>query len=257
MAKISGMGFNKEKCAFLVCALLLGGALFWYLTNQVRALEDKKPISNEERPQPISGMLLVMKNSPDEYVSGTRRSPFTPKKDTLVALPKPKPNPGTLPIPPPPPTTQPAEKEKPKTFNPLDKEAEVDFMGVVMLEGRSYALVRPKDGSSPRRVKEGDLLPDYKYTITKIERQAIYLKDDENNPYVLKDGRFTTADASSGGSSESKTPAPKSSDLLPRPAPAPAPAPNLGPAPHPAPAPDHGKAARDKHERPAKKDKAQ
>jgi hypothetical protein len=107
-----------------------------------------------------------------------------------------------------------------KPATPHDKELEVEYVGVVGLRGQTYGLLKGKDGSC-RRVREGDVIQGLNYTVTKVEKQAIYVQTEEGRVFVLRSTVFgDVAAAAPGGTS-----GPPSSFTNPNPPPGPAPAP--------------------------------
>jgi hypothetical protein len=228
--------FNKEKFVFLLVSAGFAGGLYLFLASAPVPLDPDKPISSQALPQALENVAEAAPRPEQEYVEGPgrdRKTPFAPAATFIAA--KPVDNPGNKPPPPPPP---PPSDTKPKdtkpTFDAKDLDVQVSFMGVVMMNGNTYALLRPKDGSSPRRVKVGDTISDFKYTVTKIEKQAIWMVDEEQRPFILKDNdEVALADSSS---SKPEKPAPKHE---PKPAPKPAPHVTLPtPVPQPLTPPD-------------------
>ena len=202
MSRIRGQGLNKEKLVFLLCSLLLALCAFGYLSDPREDLLVGRVLTAKGRPSEYQDIYSPVKENVNFFLDPPlrdRKSPFTPSTKFGVGGTQPvtKPNPGQ---PPPPPPSQedlkpPSSNSNPKTA--LEKNLEVAFMGVIMIGDKSYALLRSKDGSPPRRVKEGDTLEGLNYKIDKIEKQSIYLTDAEGTPYVLKDGRFAEAGTSS------------------------------------------------------------
>lgn len=200
----SNQGFNKEQLVFLVVSVIAAISAYWYLASGPIPLEVGRPIAAGEPPKPLSmkpppdpleekfyvmdGKLTnLMDPKTGQAVNRQRKTPFMPAAKFVERVVKPK-DPVNLTPPPPPPPEAPKEtKEDKRNFDPQDVVSEVEFMGVITLNGKTFGLVRPKDGSSPRRVKVGDKLPDYNYTVTRIEKQAIYVEDEEKRPFVLRD----------------------------------------------------------------------
>jgi Tfp pilus assembly protein PilP len=213
----STQGFNKEQLVFLAVSAIAALSTYWYLASGPVELEVGRPIAAGEAPKPLS-----MKPPPDpleekfyvmdgkitnlmdpktgQAVNRQRKTPFMAASAFKERVTKPK-DPVNLTPPPPPPPEAPKEtKEEKRDFGPQDVIAEIEFMGVITLNNKTYGLVRPKDGSSPKRVKVGDKLPDYNYTVTRIDKQAIHVEDEEKRPFVLRD----TDEIEGGDESEDK-----------------------------------------------------
>jgi len=217
MGRVQGaQGFNKEQLAFLVVAAIAALSVYFYLSSGPIELEPGKPIAIGEPPKPLNmkppadplqenyyvvdGQITrLMDPRTGQAVNRLRKTPFMPAAKFIERVKKDPP--AMLTPPPPPPPEAPKEPETKRDFGPKDLIAEVEFMGVVSLNGKTYGLVRPKDGSSPRRVKVGDKIPDYNYTVTRIEKQTIYVEDEDKNPFVLRD----TDEIEGGADSEKST----------------------------------------------------
>jgi len=199
-AKTQGM--NKEKLVFYLSLLMLGVSGFLFVRSWPGTLQVESPVTRKARPVMAEGRAftpyLEVALAPNEE----RKSPFMADQQWRQMNTKTKPD--ITKAPPPPPPAPPKAPEQPKVAKqPTEKDLEVGFMGIVNLNGVSYALLASKDGSPPRRVKEGETIEGLNYTITKIEKQAIHLTDADGRPYVLKDGRFS--DVAAGGSSSGAT----------------------------------------------------
>lgn len=220
MAFQKSQGMNKEKLVFyLSLVLLMVGGYLYFFGPRTKDLLDDSPITHKGKPEAYDVKGPTVRVAKLLASDRERKSPFTPDlnwKSSIVNN-KPPPNPNKAPPPPPPPPSQPKTTPKtPAAMTPTEKDLEVGFMGIVQLNGKSYALLSSKDGSAPRRVKEGDVLEGLNYTITKIDKQAIYISDAEGRPYILKDGRF---ESTSGGSGSSTSPGFTQPNKPPAPAP--------------------------------------
>ncbi|MBI3829101.1 MAG: hypothetical protein HY291_06275 [Planctomycetes bacterium] len=206
MPYYKSQGMNKEKLVFYLCfVLMMVSAFLFFFGPRTQSLRDDEPITSKARPEAYDAKGAPVRLALELAADRERKSPFTPDLTwkTNVANKKP-PNPGKAPPPPPPPPPppQPQAQPKPKSaMTPTEKDLEVGFMGVVQVGDQSYALLSSKDGSAPRRVKEGDVLDGLNYTITKIEKQSIFLTDGDGRPYILKDGRFDALADNTGPSS--------------------------------------------------------
>ncbi|MCW8129103.1 MAG: hypothetical protein KIS92_01850 [Planctomycetota bacterium] len=210
MAFQKTQGMNKEKLVFYLCLVLLmvSGYLFLF-GPRTKPLQDDDPITHKGKPEAFDVKAPSIRVAKALAADRERKSPFTPDlnwRTTVVNKPNPAPSKNVPPPPPPPPAQPKTTPKTPSAMTPTEKDLEVGFMGIVQLNGKSYALLSSKDGSPPRRVKEGDVLDGLNYTITKIDKQAIYISDAEGRPYILKDGRFEDiGGGSTGGSGPSFT----------------------------------------------------
>ena len=207
-------GFNKEKLVFLGASTAFAIGLYFFLSSSPIDLQVGSPLGTQSGPLALANINAARPLEENYYVvPGTvsrmldprtaqlvnreRKTPFAPKSDfTKRNLPPPiVAHVNAPPPPPPPPPTGTAEKadtgKKKKEYGPNDREAEVQYMGVVTINGETYGLLKPKDGTSPKRIKVGDKIPDYDYTVTKIEKNSVSLTDKDGRPYVLKDTRFS------------------------------------------------------------------
>jgi hypothetical protein len=217
MKRSDAKSFNKEKFVFLIATGVFCAALFLFLAYGPATLEPGKPMGTQQGPVALNNekFRTFQETSSQIKLDSQRKNPFAPAAGYNEAKPV-TPNPSILPVPAPPPPPPPAPvtpEPKKKNFDAEDAKAEVSFMGVVMMNGDTYGLLKPNDGSSPRRVKVGDTLPDLKYTVTRIEKQAIYVTDEEDRPFVISDGTFgdevAQADDSTPPKKAAHTPAPK------------------------------------------------
>lgn len=206
-------GFNKEKLVFLGASTAFAIGLYFFLSSSPVELVVGKPLGNQSGPQPLANVNAARPLEENFYVvPGTvsrmidprtallvnreRKTPFAPKSDfTKRNLPPPVvAHVNTAPPPPPPPPVTTIEKpeqgKRKKEYGPNDREAEVQYMGVVTINGETYGLLKPKDGTASKRIKVGDKIPDYDYTVTKIDKNSVSLTDKDGRPYVLKNPRF-------------------------------------------------------------------
>ncbi len=230
-------GFNKEKLIFLGASLFCAFGLYNFLATAPVQLEVGKPISAESEPAPMGNQTAarpyevafyiapgeitrLIDPRTNQLVRRDRKTPFAPKADfvsktrvagpALPGMPGGKETAGGIPPPPPPPPppgTETKEKKgakddgKPQkeVWRPEDRKAQVDYVGVVTMGGQSYGLLKSVDGGSPLRVKVGDKIAAYDYTVTRIDKQAIWVVDKDNLPFMIRDTRFTAdAGASTG-----------------------------------------------------------
>jgi len=203
-------GFNKEKLSFLLAAGIVSFALYSYFATAPIPLPPTDPITSISKPEnavlprvgePQPETFYVMDGNltrmldprTGQLVNRGRKTPFAPAAHFIELAQKRPKNEGSAAPAPPPPPQQKAEPVQEKAFVDQDPELEVDFMGVVMMKDGAYGLLRPKDGSTPLRVKVGDTLKEWDYKVTKIEKQAIWVADADGRPFVLKNSRFSDA----------------------------------------------------------------
>lgn len=229
MKRIPASGFNKEKLVFLGTSSVLALTLYHLLISAPVALEPTPPVSNVAPPGPldrekqdtrVANVLYYISGGVNPQmgvaVDRSRKNPFEPIDEfiqgPIAEGPKPPKGPKTVVAGPPPPPDNPVEPTEPgreKTFDPdAEKFAKVDFSGVMTMNGLTYGLLKSKDGQTIQ-VKEGDYLEDYKYTVAKIEKQAIWVSDEDNQMFVARDLTFDESGASGGEGDDEEKPAKK------------------------------------------------
>lgn len=220
MRRLPSTGFNKEKLIFLGVTALLGLSLYNMLISAPVTLMPPDPVSSLSGPGPldrekpdtrVADVLYYIDRGTNPMTGAVvmrdRKNPFEPIDDFQTAaapkVPQPKnggkPTAAVVDAEPPPAQEkpEPVKKEK-KSFGPTTKTAKVDFSGVMTMNGATYGLLKSKDGQTIQ-VKEGDYLEDFKYTVSKIEKQAIYVSDEDNQMFVARDTTFDEGGASGGG----------------------------------------------------------
>ena len=257
MKRQTSYGFNKEKLVLLGTALLLSWSAYNFFASTPVPLEVTTPVTPLPVPAPLTPDKIDtrMANVEGYIRSGSatitnadgtmsqvafnrdRKNPFEPIDDFVVAPQDPKlltkgpANPAIIPPPPPavvapPPPPEPIAKKDevdPNKFGPKDAEAQVKFEAVARMNGITYALLKDKDDKT-MQVKVGDYLEEFKYTVTKIEKQAIWVTDDKDRVFVARDLSFTD-DGSGGDTGEEEKPVkkkPLAKEAKPTPAAAPA-----------------------------------
>jgi hypothetical protein len=230
-------GFNKEKFAFLVASFVFAWGTYEFLSTGPVALTVGNPITSQPGPglprnqnadQPAAENFYVVTGSKtrmidpmtQQLVNRDRKSPFT-RADWVSAAPAvakgPPKNIPPPPPPPPPPVDLMAGKEKNgKNFKGEDAQAEVEFVGVMIMSGQTYGMIKPIDGGPPAKVKVGDKIPDYNYTVTKIDKQVIWIEDENKRPFLLKDNQFIPADASRSRKGDDELDADMDPDMAPK-----------------------------------------
>lgn len=231
----SNQGFNKEKLAFLATALLCALGTYWFLSSGPVMLDVGEPIASQPPPAPVrnasaenplpenffvvdGALTRLLDPRTASVVNRERKTPFAPArgwKDNANTAAKVAVGPPPAPPPPPPPAPPAApkiEKAERKSWDAADIQSEVAFMGVVTAKGERYGLLKPKDDSAPVRVKVGDVLPQYKYTVTKIESQAIHVENEDKHVFVIRDQRFADEATVSTSSTRKKADAEEADD---------------------------------------------
>ncbi len=220
--------FNKEKMIFLISSVVVAAGVYLFLTSGPVPLEPGAPVSYQmARPEALVMSEIAAREDEDFYVvdgkvtkmtdkrtkqlvNRDRKSPFEPFSTFATRTPvKPVAVANNTPPPPPPPPAAPEKPKDPKKeFTGSTAEAEVEFMGVMtMASGETFGLLKPKDGSPTIRVKMGSEIEagGTKYTVTALEKQAIWVTDGDQRPFILKDSTFDGSEETSSESSESKT----------------------------------------------------
>jgi len=224
MRDIATGSFNKEKLIFLAGSAVVAVGLYLFITTGPIPLEATPPIAyGQAKPAPLVVPPPPERREEDWYVvdgkvsklldkrtnalvNRERISPFEPFKTAALAVgPKVAAPKSVVPPPPVAVVAPPEEKEEKPTWDPKTAKAKVEFMGVMTMDdGETFGLLKPSEGEgSPMRVKKGSKIEvdGEKYTVTDIEPQAIWVTDDEDRPYMLKDMMFEqTADADSDAS---------------------------------------------------------
>jgi hypothetical protein len=218
MRRINTGSLNKEKLVFLVSSLGVSVGLYFFLTSGPIPLVLSAASTREPGPEPFKDVELSQHKDVNLLVDGDRISPFEPYGRELQKLQQPKPAPVAVNNAPPPPPPPPADAPKtPKAFDQEDPVSELDYMGVTFVNGESRALLKPKNGDAPVLVALGEEVPHFKYTVQKIEPQAVWISDGDNRPFLLKDASYSEdgsgsdSSSSSSSSSSSKTKDSKSS----------------------------------------------
>ena len=229
--------FNKEKMIFMISSVVVAAGVYLFLTSGPVPLEPGAPVSYKDaRPEPLVISEIAAREEEDFYVvdgkvskivdkrtkqlvNRDRKSPFEPYSTFAASKPvKPAVVANNPPPPPPPPPVAPEKPKDPKKeFTGSTAEAEVEFMGVMtMANGDTFGLLKPKDGSPTMRVKLGQEIEagGTKYTVTALEKQAIWVTDGDERPFILKDSTFdgseeTSSDSGGDSKSSKKDPAPK------------------------------------------------
>ena len=203
MPKPRNQGFNKEKIIFSLSLAILAGSVYWYWSTSPDELQAGIPLSATEKPGTVNEIQTSPLEPLENILAKDRMSPFTPKhymtdapRATLVKV-----------LPPPAEPPPQIRKPKPKALDASDKELEVSYMGIIKAGDQSYALIKSKDGTSTFRVKEGDTMTvgESKYTVAKIDSQAVQLTDADGQPWTLKDGLFDPANSISANPGSGST----------------------------------------------------
>lgn len=210
MKRLSSTGLNKEKLIFLGAAALLGISVYSLFASAplllapapaVSTLSAPAPLETEKADSRIAEILYYIEGGVNAQartaVVRDRNNPFAPVGRGVVIVCGPKSEgagPGVfkngIDVPPQPPNKTSTSLRRSKESPHLEpKVAGVDFSGVVTMNNVTYGLLKSKSGQTIQ-VREGDYLDDYKYTVARIEKQAILFSDSENEMYVARDRSF-------------------------------------------------------------------
>ncbi|HLX63608.1 MAG TPA: hypothetical protein VKX17_20225 [Planctomycetota bacterium] len=201
---------NKEKLVFSGVAFLLAGCFYYLMTSRPAGLKPGTMISPLSPPAPVAAEKPANRIA---SVAGLlnaagRANPFQPviKKTDIAQPEKPDipggghvswPNPNPVPIPPPQPGG--GGPNPPPGHNPSEihdpPPAAVAFSAFMTMDGQTYGHVKTKDGRTIQ-VQVGDYLDQFKYTITKIEKQAIWVTDERERVFVARDMTFADGSTS-------------------------------------------------------------
>lgn len=179
---------NKEKLLFLVFALIFSVGLYRVLSNAPLPLEPGNPLTEKSGPEEIRVAAANPTLAERDYLRGTRNSLLKPKVP-LVTLPKLPPS-GGIPFPPPEEKSLTSGDDAVAVKKLMDpKSLDLEYMGIVIADGKSCALLRSKTSGVTQRVQSGDKIPGANVSVTKIEPWAVWLSDGQGVG-VLKNERF-------------------------------------------------------------------
>ena len=220
--------FNKEKFIFLGLAAIAAVCVYNFLASRPVPLEVGIPVSPlpipaplaPEKPDPRKGdVAYYIQSGRDENgvaINRERNDPFAPiyvptAAEVAAALIPVKQIPLVPAVPPPAPIDAPApekvardnERENAKKFALNEYKAKVDFSAVMALGGVTYGLLKD-DAGNTMQVKVGDYLEDFKYTVAKIDKQAIWVTDENDRMYVARDLSFADNGTKSDGGDDEK-----------------------------------------------------
>ena len=206
--------FNKEQFVFMLSSAAFAAGLYFYLTSGPVALTVGEPISAQPAPP-------VLENIPDkpldnidfyvvdgritrlidphtgDLVDRSRKTPFAP----IAGEPNARPiitvtgggdatgggdSPAMVVV---------NDPKKVKTWTVENVKSKVKFMGVVIMKGQTVALLKPEDDSEVKKANVGDKIDEYGYTVTRIEKQTIWITDADNRPFILKDTALLAGEA--------------------------------------------------------------
>lgn len=215
--------FNKEKLIFLGVTVLLAICVYKAFASRPVRLELSTPVTPLPVPAPLapevpdtrqgdvtyylqSGMysgLAVNRERNDPFAPIYIQSELVPTSTAIGPIPKISPKIEPVPIAPPEPTVVEKEKQDPNKFDGTDRHAKVDFSAVISMNGTVYGLLKDKDGKTIQ-VKVGDYLDDFKYTVTKIDKQAIWVTDENDHMFVARDQSYAVNGAAGGDADDEK-----------------------------------------------------
>jgi hypothetical protein len=191
--------FNKEKAACLASLLLLAVSGYYLFRTAPAELVVDRPITTQGAP-PVYAEPADTGVPSTVALANERKSPFTPSqyKEGVGFRPVVGTGPVVTPVPPPPAPVQPKPPQQaaqtPKPSAPEVKEPPVEYVGVVNLRGQTYGLLKLEDGSM-RRVKAGDVLEDLNCSVTRIDKVAILVQNEEGQVFIRKNDRLSTGSA--------------------------------------------------------------
>jgi len=176
---------NKEKLLFLVFALVFGVGLYRLLSSAPLPLEPGKPMTEKSVPEELHVAAVSPTLAERDYLRGSR-NPMLKPKPPPVALQKLQ----SIDIPSPP--SQPNEPGDgvaivKRILDPASLDLE--YMGIVIADGKSCALLRSKKSSITQRVLPGQSVAGTNVSVTKIEPWGVWLSDGQGVG-VLKNERF-------------------------------------------------------------------
>jgi hypothetical protein len=225
--QVSGT-FNKEKFIFLGIAAVAAVCVYNFLASRPVPLEVGIPVSPlpipaplaAEKPDPrkgdVSFYLVTAQYSDGVAINRDRNDPFapiyvpTPAEQAAALTTVVKQFPAVPIILPPKPIEAPnpeeeekRKREEAKKFALKEFKAKVDFSAVIAMGGVTYGLLKD-DAGNTMQVKVGDYLEDFKYTVSKIDKQAIWVTDENDRLYVARDLSFADNAASTSDGEDEK-----------------------------------------------------
>src|ERR1043165_2543477 len=200
MKPIAATQFNKEKLLFVGAAALLSLSFYYLLTSHPAKLEAGSRVTTLPEPAAATpGKPATLLPDIDRMLSTRdRNNPFQPIPQLITIITKPVPVPRPRPgggdvvvvIPEGPidnTNSGKVPKPSPRASGETPK-AQVDFSAVVTMNGQTYGLI--KTHGRTLQIQLGDYIDEYKYTVTKIEKQAIWVTDEKGDLFVARDLTF-------------------------------------------------------------------
>ncbi len=184
---------NKEKSIFILLALIFSAGVYLFFASQPAALQSGQPLGSIASPAGVRIAAISDTGMERDYLRGKRNNPFNdPYRNRLPEPPEEpgiKKNDPKIPPPPPYPTQVVEGGSHKELFDPRDAGRE--YIGVVLVDGKSCALLRTRDNSAPQRLLLGEKISGLDISVTKIELQGVWLSDGTSTS-VLRNERFAT-----------------------------------------------------------------
>jgi hypothetical protein len=193
MKRIQPQVLNKEKLIFLLLTLVCGAAVYRFVATRPVAIKPGLPLASLSGP----GAVDIWEAGPELAENDAVRGPRNPMRKPPAPLMPKLPDIETLkqsagPMGPPP-----GSGEGPKS-SPTDvreamkaKTSGIEYIGVVLADGKSCALLRTKDNVAGIRVMPGEKIAGTKLSVEKVEPWAVWLSDGQSI-CVLKNERFSS-----------------------------------------------------------------
>ena len=185
---------NKEKVLFVLFALIFSAALYRVIASAPLPLESGKPLTEKSGPEVLCMADADTTLAERDYFRGSRNPMRKPSAliklpPLLVDLDK-KNAGGEIPSPPREKNHEDEAVSAKWLFEP--KSLGLEYMGIVIADGKSCALLRSKKSAATQRVLSGENVAGTNVSVTKIEPWAVWLSDGQGVG-VLKNERFDAA----------------------------------------------------------------
>lgn len=172
--------FTKEKAVFLVVALFCAALMYSFLASGPIELKPGKQLAFSKRDPALLTSRSQDLRDESAYFAGERKSPFV--LSNPIIIPPPPGTTGPTPV-----GTGPAAGAgtgiKATTHSP---QKLYEFAGVVVHEGSAHALLQVRGKSVTIRAEVGSVL-DGGYSVTRVNKQSIELRNTNGQLYLLRD----------------------------------------------------------------------
>lgn len=205
MRKTQQQILNKEKVLFVLLALVFCAGVYHFFALRPVELQPGKPLASLNGPGAIDFWETGPELAINDAVRGSRnpmRKPPAPPMPLLPLIELSK-RPGETGGRPSGPDdgngnqkTQQREAMKPA-------ELGIEYIGVVLADGKSCALLRTKDNAAGIRVMPGEKIAGTKLSVEKVEPWAVWLSDGQGI-CVLKNERFNAEQESAARAEKSR-----------------------------------------------------